>query len=351
MPSLYVTEQGATVRLSGSSLIVTLDVDPDGDGPLPATRSILLEVEPHRLEMIGLVGRVHMTANALHLCLERGIGVAWFAWNGRFLGRMVPAEAKSGDLRLAQYRTAIDPVAALGLARQVITGKCANAIAVLRGIQANYPGQEPVAAAIRDIQTAVERVGVCQDAESLLGSEGHAARAYFGAFGTGFRGDIGFTGRQRRPPPDPANALLSFGYVLLGNLIGGTVEARGMDPAVGFFHALRPGRPSLALDLLEEFRHPVVDRFVLRVVNLRILRPDMFEADTESQGGVRLTRAGLKVFFRAWGEHLERPMPEAAGEDGGDANKLAPATLIRRQVDRLAAALRGGIPYAPFALK
>ncbi|MBF0625852.1 MAG: CRISPR-associated endonuclease Cas1 [Magnetococcales bacterium] len=347
MPTLYVTEQGAVVRVAGSSVIVTLDVDPDGDGPLPPTRSVLLEVEPHRLEMIGLVGRIHITGNALLLCLERGIGVAWFSWNGRFLGRVVPPAARSGDLRLLQYRAVSDPATALVLARSVVAGKCANAQAVLRGIQSNNPGREGVAAAIREIGTAAERVADCPEAESLLGLEGSAARAYFGGLAEGFRGAIGFTGRQRRPPPDPANALLSFGYVLLGNLIGGVVEARGLDPALGFFHAPRPGRPGLALDLLEELRHPVVDRFVLRVVNLRMLRPDQFEADPDQAGGVRLTRAGLKVFFRAWGEHLETPLPDAEEDQG----KTAPMTLIRRQVDRLAMSLREHRPYQPFLLR
>ncbi|MBF0152725.1 MAG: CRISPR-associated endonuclease Cas1 [Magnetococcales bacterium] len=359
MPSLYVTEQGATVRHAGASLQVTLDADVAGGQAAATTRSILLGVASHRLEMVGLVGRVHITANATHLCLEQGIGVAWFGWNGRFLGRLVPALAKSGDLRMAQYRCAMDPVAAMGIARRIVAGKCANAVAVLRGIQANYPGLDSVAEAMREINGADERIVACQEAEQLLGIEGNAARAYFGAFGEGFRGEIGFTGRQRRPPPDPANALLSFGYVLLGNLIGGTLEARGLDPAVGFFHALRPGRPSLALDLLEEFRHPVVDRFVLRVVNLRIVRPEMFEADPEAAGGVRLTRAGLKVFFRAWGEYLERPIPEVIDEGGGEESdeegdrvkRATPATLIRRQVDRLAAALRSGGAYQPFLLR
>ena len=115
--------------------------------------------------------------------------------------------------------------------------------------------------------------------------------------------------------------MLSFGYVLLGDLLAGMLEARGLDPALGFFHEPRPGRPSLALDLLEEFRHPVVDRFVLRVSNLRILRPTMFEPDEPDEldeteaGGVRLTRDGLKRFFRAWEKHLSRPLLERGMKD------------------------------------
>ncbi|MBF0321530.1 MAG: CRISPR-associated endonuclease Cas1, partial [Magnetococcales bacterium] len=194
MPSLYVTEQGATVRHAGESLQVTLDVEAGGGPSSAATRSVLFGVASHRLEMIGLVGRVHITSNATQLCLEQGIGVAWFGWNGRFLGRMVPAAAKSGDLRLAQYRRAADPLAALTMAREIVAGKCANAVAVLRGIQANYPGQPALAEAIRDLRAAVAGVAECPCGEQLLGIEGSAARTYFGGFREGFRGEMGFTG-------------------------------------------------------------------------------------------------------------------------------------------------------------
>lgn len=108
---------------------------------------------------------------------------------------------------------------------------------------------------------------------------------------------------------------------------------------------MRPGRPSLALDLLEEFRHPVVDRLVLRLCNLRVLRPEMFEPDPDRAGVVRLDREGLKIFFRHWGEHLEKPLPDAQGE------RESPTELMRRQVNRLAMALRSGEPYQPFLLR
>lgn len=232
MPTLYVTHQGAVVRLAGSSLLVTAEVDPDGDGPLPPHRTVLVEVEPHRLELIALVGRVHITADAVQLCLAKGIGVAWFTWNGRFQGRLTPEAARSGDLRLAQFRVASEPAAALALARQVVIAKGANAAAVLRGLQSNYPGLDTLASALRALGELPASVAACEQAEVLLGLEGNASRVYFDALGLGFRADIGFAGRQRRPPPDPANALLSFGYVMLGNLLGGLLEARGLDPAV-----------------------------------------------------------------------------------------------------------------------
>ncbi|MBI3090674.1 MAG: CRISPR-associated endonuclease Cas1 [Candidatus Tectomicrobia bacterium] len=340
-------------------LVVTAEVNPDGPaGPEPERRRTLIEVEPHRLEIIALVVRVHITADATRFCLQRGIGVAWFAWDGGYLGRLAPEMPRSADLRLRQYETAYDPARRLRRARAVVAAKLANAREVLRDIQSNEADAPSLADAIARLKEMVDQVesggsaGVppasredaAQDESGrLLGLEGAGAHTYFQALGNAFRADIPFTGRQRRPPPDPANALLSFGYVLLGNLLAGLIEARGLDPALGFFHEVRPGRPSLALDLLEELRHPLVDRFVLRACNLRILRPEHFEADAERPGGVRLTRDGLRLFFREWEKHLLRPLREQESDA-----KIEPTALLRRQVERLAVSLRGGEPYQPF---
>jgi len=345
MPTLYVTEPGAVVRKSGESFVVTLDEDPDGKGPLPERRRTLAEVEPHRLELIALVGRAHVTSDAMRECLKRGIAVAWFDWNGDYLGRVVPEAARSADLRLAQYRAAADEASRFERARRVVDAKLANAVEVLRDIQSNDPANAALAPAVAEMKRLRAEAASCATADVLLGLEGAAAHAYFAAFGSAFRAEIAFTGRRRRPPPDPANALLSFGYVILGNLLAGLLEARGLDPALGFFHEVRPGRPSLALDLLEELRSPVVDRFVLRGSNLRVFRPEMFEADAEREGGVRLTREGLKVFFREWEAHLLRPLREKGIEE---AARLAVMPLLRRQIERLASDLRGGERYAPF---
>jgi len=169
-----------------------------------------------------------------------------------------------------------------------------------------------------------------------MGIEGDAARRYFHALGMGFSGSIAFSGRKRRPAPDPANALLSFGYVLLANMIASMIEARGLDPYLGMLHTVRSGRPSMALDLMEEFRHPVVDRFVLRVCNLKRFTPNDFEDCGDK--GVRLTRDGLRRYFRAWEAYLDAPM---AGTGGGDPV----LRVIRGQVDRLAAHVRGTEGY------
>jgi CRISPR-associated protein Cas1 len=341
VPVLYVTEPGAVVRRDADSLVVTLDSDPDGKGPAPETRRVLIEVEPHRVEAIALVGGVHITSDATRFCLRRGIGVAWFTRGGDYLGRMVPEGARSGDLRLLQYAAASDPQRRASLARTIVGAKLANAAGVLRDIQSNQPGNPTLGRAIAELRDHGAAVDAAVQAEALLGIEGVGARAYFAAFGTAFRAEIGFVRRERRPPPDPANAMLSFGYVLLTNLVAGVIEARGLDPAIGFLHELRPGRASLALDLVEEFRHPLVDRFVLRLCNLRVMRPEMFEAD--EGGGVRLAPDALQRFLAEWEQQLQAPLREA-----GETERLAASALLRRQVDRIAADLRGTRAYRPF---
>ena len=342
MPTLYVTEQGSVVRRSAGSIEVTLNKDPDGSGPLPERQSRLIEVEPHRLELIALVGRAHITSAATRLCLEHGIALAWFTRNGDFLGRLVPELSRTADLRLAQFHMVDSDELALHIARKIITAKLHNSIGVLMALRSNRKGKPELGQAISDLRGVIPAVGQASEKERLLGFEGIAARRYFDGLRIGFDGDIGFAGRARRPPPDPANALLSFGYVILANTMASLLEARGFDPYVGFLHAVRSGRPSLALDMIEEFRQPIVDRFVLRVCNRRQLRPEHFQDDTE-RGGVRLTRKGMRIFFGAWEAFMDTPLP-------GIDETIPAEELLRRQANRLAGHVRGRAEYAPVLL-
>jgi CRISPR-associated protein Cas1 len=151
--------------------------------------------------------------------------------------------------------------------------------------------------------------------------------------------ELGFSGRERRPPPDPFNALLSFGYVLVGNEIQSLLDGMGFDPYLGFFHQLDYGRPSLAIDLLEEFRAPLVDRLSLKLVNLGVLHKEDFV--TGPDGGCFLNQDGKKRYFQAYEEELNRPI--ALGEE-----HLSYRRLFRRQAERLARSLAGEEPYRSF---
>ena len=340
MTSLYITQAGAVLRSSGESLWVTLDEDPDGKGPLPEKRKKLLEVETHRLEMIALCGRVHITSDATRVCLDKGIAVAWMSWSGELQGRLVPSGAKCADLRLMQYRVAIDDVLRLKHAIAVVRAKLFNALEVIESLRGNDSTQPAFGTAMEALRQRLQSLESCTSMDSLLGIEGASAADYFAGLAAGFRSDIRFETRKRRPPPDPANALLSFSYVLLANRLDNMLEARGLDPTLGFYHEFRSGRPSLALDLVEELRHPVADRFVLRLCNLRMVKPQNFVAD--EQGGVQLDDEGIKIFFREWEIFLQKPLPEKNSEP------VTPLSLLSRQVDRLASSLREQKIYQPF---
>ncbi len=343
MPALYVTEPGTVVRYRTGSLIVTRDeraASPNGERNV---RQCLIEVEPHHVETIGLVGRAHMTARATRLCLEQGIPVFWMSRYGRLLGRLVPELSRTADLRLRQYRMFEDSSAALALGRLFVEAKIANSAALISALRSNRKGIQEFGAVISELAALRCRAAAADDRDMLMGIEGTAAKRYFQVLGMGFSGPIGFSGRHKRPPPDPANALLSFGYVLLANLIASLLEARGFDPYLGMLHAVRSGRPSLALDMMEEFRHPVVDRFVLRICNRRQFTPEDFREDEGGGKGVRLTKDALRRYLREWEAYLGAPM---AGREAGESILSA----VQVQADRLAAHVRGTKCYEPLRI-
>ena len=341
MATLFLTEPRTTLRRCGDALVVTRDGDGDSDGP---ARETLLTLPPHQIEMVGLVGDVHVTADATRLCLDQGIGVAWLTSGGILRGRLTPPACRCADLRLRQYAAWHDTDGRLRRARAVVAAKLRGAAQVLRGLHGNHPDLAHLGPAAERLRGLADRVGAVADRDSLLGLEGSGARAYFEALGGAFLGDIAFAGRAQHPPPDPANALLSFAYTLLSNSLAGLLEARGLDPCLGFFHEVHGARPSLALDLLEEFRHPVGDRFVLRLCNLRIMRHDQFEPSPDHPDGVRMTRPVCRRFFQEWEKFLREPLREHDEAEQGDVR-----ALLRRQVERLVADLRGAEPYRPLS--
>lgn len=340
MPALYVTRPGSVVRMSASSLLVTADTTTASGA---TRRETLAQLQPHRVEAIGLVGRSHITAEATRLCLERGIAVSWFARGGRLEGRLVPPLSRTAQLRLEQYALMREPHAVADLCSTFISAKLRNGAAVVSALRSNRPKHPRLGETIRYLRDAASRAVRTAERDVLLGIEGDAAKTYFSAFSECFTAEIRFSSRARRPPPDPANALLSFSYVLLANRVASLLEARGLDPYAGFLHTVRSGRPSLALDVIEELRHPLVDRFVLRVCNRRQLRPEHFEPDPRRFGGVKLSQEGLRRFFAAWERLLRRPVVGAGDDSTAD-------DVLRQQVDLMAAHIRRGDAYLPFML-
>lgn len=328
MATLYVTEQNAILRKTGDRLIV----EKDGD--------VLLEVPCLKLDTVLLFGNVQFTTQAAAELLEHGIEMAFLSTRGRLRGQLTPPKAKNVYLRVAQYDLHRDEAFCLAFAREVVAAKIESSAAVLRRYRRNHPEAVPLEA----IAVLDERAAAAAEApslDSLRGIEGTAAARYFRVLPALVPEPFAFEGRSRRPPRDPFNALASFGYVLVGNELQALLDAMGYDPYIGFYHQVDYGRPSLALDLLEELRSPLVDRFSAGLLNLGVLSADDFVSSP--QDGVYLGREGRKRYFAAWERELEGPI--SLGEDEGEASFRQ---LFRRQAERLARTLQEGEPYRAF---
>lgn len=329
MANLYLIEQGAVLRKTGNRVIVEKD---DVE---------LLEIECFKLDTIFLFGNIHVTTPALTELLEHGIELALLTQSGRLKGQLTPPKAKNVLLRMAQYQQSQNLDLTLPLARLFVDGKVRNALALLTRQHRNYPDRG-FAPHREELDRLRQGITTVETLDSLRGVEGTAARHYFAGFALACRTDLAFEGRRRRPPTDPVNALLSFGYTLVGAELASLLDAMGYDPYIGFYHQLDYGRPSLALDLLEEFRVPAVDRLVLNLANLRTLQAGDFVTDEES-GGLRLDRKALGKFFRAYETHLNKEFPDKAT---GATMTLRKA--FRQQAERLANHLTKGESYTPF---
>ncbi len=262
---LYVQTHGMQVGKQGEVLVVK------------EKGSVRAEAKLVTTSQVCLFGNIGITAQALHECCDRGIPVCHFQASGWFHGITTGLGPRNAMARRIQFRAADNPAICLAVARRIASAKIQNQRTMLRR---NHP--EPLLLDLRALDEQAEAASRAESLESLLGHEGSAARIYFGAFPgllkpkveAGFEFD--FEGRNRRPPRDPVNAMLSFAYAMLAKDCTTTLLGVGLDPHVGFYHQPRFGRPALALDLMEEFRPLVADSVVLTLVNNGIVAPDGF---------------------------------------------------------------------------
>lgn len=276
----------------------------------------LANVPAVKVEQVVIFGNVQITTPAIVQLLTRGIDAVFLATTGRYYGRLLSSASHFGELRQRQLRLVDDRARALRIAQQFVVAKLANQRTVLASF-AGRPVRSEVGAAMDSLSEMIERVPRTQQISSLMGVEGKGSATYFSGFKALLRQDLGFAARVRRPPRDPVNALLSFGYTLLAYAIQSVVEMVGLDPYLGFLHAPAYSRPSLVLDLMEEFRPAVVDVTTLTLVNERVLTAGDFvldEADPERP--VRLDDAGRRRFLAAFEQRL-RPTQVTEGPDAG----------------------------------
>jgi CRISPR-associated protein Cas1 len=252
----------------------------------------------HQVRAIYLYGAVQLTTQAAQLCLEYGIDVAFFSPAGRFLGLLRGLPASGVDARLGQYRLFGESGIRLKLARECIRAKIHNQRVLLM-----RNGEAPDSV-LRRLADLCDQTNEARDIDSLRGVEGVAAALYFESFATMLRehGGFTFTERNRRPPRDPVNALLSQGYSILSKELAGICHTVGLDPFLGFYHQPRYGRPALALDLMEEFRPLVADSVTISLLN----RGELVQSDfSQSASGCFLKESGRRVFWEAWFRRLD----------------------------------------------
>jgi CRISPR-associated protein Cas1 len=330
MPTLYVTEPGARVEKEYGRILVTKDDE------------ALVRVPIQNVTAVMLVGSgAGVTTQAMHSLLHRQVPLFLVKTNGDLIGRLAPAHGYHLALRQAQYRRNDDADFSLQLSRRIVAGKIHNQ-RVLAGRILRRREDSSSTKALAKLKNAENDAFACKSMDSLLGIEGSAARTYFDILGSAFDPAWKFDKRTRRPPRDPVNALLSLGYVFLGYSMCAALETAGLDPYLGYFHREDYGRPALALDLIEEFRSPVVDSLALGLVKRRLLeKKDFIGNDAE---GIRLTPRGLRLFFREFSDKLEsRVTVRRIGRP------LSYRKLLEVQARRLANVLLGKEPeYIPY---
>ena len=337
--TLYVTSNNRYLSLDGENIVVLEEQKEIGRVPL------------HNLESIVTFGYTGASPALMGACAKKNIDLCFMSGNGRFLARVSGEVRGNVLLRKQQYKISGDKEQSLCIARDFITGKIYNSRWVLERASRDYSLRldsillKKKSSMLADRLHAVRK---CKSASELLGIEGEATSLYFSAFDDLIlqqKEDFYFKGRNKRPPLDRVNAMLSFTYSLLAGMCGSALESVGLDPYVGFMHTDRPGRMSLALDLMEEFRSVMADRFVLTLINKRIVKKEGFIQ--KENGAVVLDEETRKTFLSAWQakkqEMIKHPFLEEKIEWG-----MAPYV----QALLLARYIRGDLDeYPPFFWK
>lgn len=337
--TLFVVTRKATVRRDHLTLKVLVE------------NVTKLTVPIHQLDGLAVFGGVHVTPSAMALCAEHQVAVSFLTESGRLVARVDAPGSGNVLLRREQFRAADDAGKRAAVARAVVAGKIHNA----RNLLLRSARETAVADDQRALTIAADRLGStlpalgeAADADSARGYEGDAARVYFDVFGRlVLKGREAFTpnGRTRRPPLDRMNALLSFLYGLLRHDCAAALQAAGLDPSVGFLHADRPGRPGLALDLMEEFRPLVADRVALALVNRQQVTADGFVV--REGGGVEMTDATRRAVI---GEYQKRKRDEVTHPTLEQKCPVGRLWFLQARI--LARVLRGDLPqYVPCVLK
>ncbi len=289
MGTVYITQDDAFIGKVDERLHVKFD------------KKTILDVPLIKIDGLVVMGRATVSPAAIAELINQKIPLTFLTNMGKYIARLEPELAKNVFVRSAQWKAAGESAKAVHVTQGFIRGKLKNYRSALFLAQRRYP-ELNLHSAIAQLSGAIASLDNTDAINSLRGFEGAGSAAYFGCFNQLIRvDDFSFETRRRRPPTDPVNSLLSLGYSLLRHDVQGALNIVGFDPYLGYLHTQRYGRPSLALDLMEEFRPLVVDAVVLSAINRRMLTPKDFTTEPIS-GAVSLTKEGLRTFLRLYQE-------------------------------------------------
>ncbi|MFZ7198034.1 type I-C CRISPR-associated endonuclease Cas1c [Avibacterium avium] len=331
--TIYITTQGSYLHKERETLVIEQE------------RKKVAQLPIHSIGHIFCFGNVLVSPFLMGFCGENNVNLAFFTENGRYLGRLQGRQSGNVLLRRAQYQYSAEKPTTI--ARYIIAAKIQSSKRVLQRQLRNYGENQEIQQAIYGLNARLRELKQADGLETIRGIEGEAASRYFSVFHHLLRDKSGFAfhGRSRRPPRDEVNALLSFLYSILGKEISGALQGVGLDPQIGFLHADRPGRDSLAQDILEEFRAWWVDRTVLSLINRGQIKPSDFVK--ESSGAVNLKPEMRKSLFQAWQAKKQEKILHPFLQEN-----VAIGLLPHIQAMLLARHLRGDLAqYPPFLMR
>lgn len=319
---------GVRVGIRGMALKLT-----DKDG------ATVKEMPLASIESLSLLGSVQITTQAIHALADRGVPIAFLSAAGRMVAMVDPLDSVSAEVRRAQIRKLDRPEVCLEFARALIAAKIMNQRTLLMRNHTSLPSAVPA-----DLAKEAERAACAESLDAVRGHEGQAAAIYFGHFAGMFKGDLAAefdaNGRQRRPPPDPINSCLSLGYTMLTHECVAALRVARLEPSIGGFHISKPGRPALALDLMEPFRPLIADSVAIATFNRGELTEGHF---LRTAAGCALTDAGRKAFFNAYGRRMDTVATHPVFE-----YRLSYRRMIVLHARMIAAWLVGEVPSLAF---
>ena len=350
MSILYVTQPGAEIRKNGERLKVQWQDE------------VLTAIPLRDVERVVLLGPVQISATAAQTLLKKAIPVIFATTKGRYYGTLSSGQENT-ELLIKQVDLHRNDDYRLVVSKAIVAAKIRHQRSLLRRYGRNHPHPN-ISEAANQITNLLSNLANVMSISEAMGFEGQASTLYFGVLGKCLRQEgVEFTHRNRRPPRDPVNALLSLGYMLVTGEASGALAALGLHLGLGFLHEIFPNRPSLALDLVELFRQPVVDRLTLTLFNRRIFTPDDFQEKDNpltpfgkgENDGVRLTEEALKRYFFLYEKAMTTPFQQPGNNGETTSSETTSSLTFRKLITDMAQnprnAVRDSEPWTPKALK